>query len=93
MSKANKISKIKFYVTFSFTFEQVKPLLQVTKQEEKLNEKEDELRQVKEKMDKVEQEVTDLEKKLQQVTKKVEYNNQCSSIKKNKFVFFFPSYP
>lgn len=48
-------------------FSQVKPLLQVTKQEEKLNEKEDELKQMKEKMDKVEQEATDLEKKLQQV--------------------------
>lgn len=45
----------------------MKPLLQVTKQEEKLNEKEDELKQVKEKMEKVEQETTEMEKKLQQV--------------------------
>uniref|UniRef100_A0A1W7RA51 Myosin heavy chain, non-muscle n=1 Tax=Hadrurus spadix TaxID=141984 RepID=A0A1W7RA51_9SCOR len=44
----------------------VKPLLQVTKQEEKLNEKEDELRQVREKMEKAQQEVVDLEKKFQQ---------------------------
>lgn len=50
-----------------YLYFKVKPLLQVTKQEEKLNEKEDELRQVKEKMDKVEQEASELEKKLQQV--------------------------
>ncbi|XP_054717131.1 LOW QUALITY PROTEIN: myosin heavy chain, non-muscle-like [Uloborus diversus] len=48
-------------------YTKVKPLLQVTKQEEKLNEKEDELRQVKEKMDKVELEAHEVEKKLQQV--------------------------
>ncbi|XP_071043315.1 myosin heavy chain, non-muscle isoform X1 [Parasteatoda tepidariorum] len=48
-------------------YTKVKPLLQVTKQEEKLNEKEDELRQVKEKMEKVEQVTTEVEKKLQQV--------------------------
>ncbi|XP_067128041.1 LOW QUALITY PROTEIN: myosin heavy chain, non-muscle-like [Centruroides vittatus] len=47
-------------------YTKVKPLLQVTKQEEKLNEKEDELRQVKEKMDKAQQEVEELDKKLQQ---------------------------
>ncbi|GFY78830.1 myosin heavy chain, non-muscle [Trichonephila inaurata madagascariensis] len=45
-------------------YTKVKPLLQVTKQEEKLNEKEDELKQVKEKMDKVEQESAEVEKKL-----------------------------
>ncbi|KAF8772017.1 myosin heavy chain, non-muscle-like isoform X2 [Argiope bruennichi] len=48
-------------------YTKVKPLLQVTKQEEKLNEKEDELKQVKEKMEKVEQEAQEVEKKLQQV--------------------------
>lgn len=48
-------------------YTKVKPLLQVTKQEEKLNEKEDELRHVKEKMEKVEHESYELEKKLQQV--------------------------
>lgn len=48
-------------------YTKVKPLLQVTKQEEKLNEKEDELKQVKEKMDKIEQESAEVEKKLQQV--------------------------
>lgn len=48
-------------------YTKVKPLLKVTQQEEKLNEKEDELRQVKEKMDKVEQEASDIGKKLQQV--------------------------
>lgn len=51
---------------FNLVF-QVKPLLQVTKQEEKLSAKEDELRQVREKMEKAEVEVSELEKKLQQV--------------------------
>ncbi|XP_013779485.1 myosin heavy chain, non-muscle-like [Limulus polyphemus] len=48
-------------------YTKVKPLLQVTKQEEKLSAKEDELRQVKEKMEHAEQAALDLEKKLQQI--------------------------
>lgn len=55
-----------FKQCFNLVF-QVKPLLQVTKQEEKLSAKEDELRQVREKMEKAEVEVSELEKKLQQV--------------------------
>lgn len=49
-------------------YTKVKPLLQVTKQEEKLNAKEDELKQVRERMDKAEQDVNELEKKLIQVS-------------------------
>ncbi|XP_022242820.1 myosin heavy chain, non-muscle-like [Limulus polyphemus] len=48
-------------------YTKVKPLLQVTKQEEKLSAKEDELRQVKEKMEKAEEDTLELEKKLQQL--------------------------
>ncbi|GFQ86245.1 myosin heavy chain, non-muscle [Trichonephila clavata] len=48
-------------------YTKVKPLLQVTKQEEKLSAKEDELKQVKEKMEKAESEVTELNTKLQQL--------------------------
>jgi myosin protein heavy chain len=48
-------------------YTKVKPLLEVTKHEDKLLEKEDELKQVKEQMLKSEQDVIDLEKKLQQV--------------------------
>uniref|UniRef100_A0A4D5R920 Myosin heavy chain, non-muscle n=1 Tax=Scolopendra viridis TaxID=118503 RepID=A0A4D5R920_SCOVI len=46
-------------------YTKVKPLLQVTKQEEKLTQKEDELRMVKEKLDKHQQESVELEKKFQ----------------------------
>uniref|UniRef100_T1J1V1 Myosin motor domain-containing protein n=1 Tax=Strigamia maritima TaxID=126957 RepID=T1J1V1_STRMM len=46
-------------------YTKVKPLLQVTKQEEKLTLKEDELRSVKEKLEKDQQEMVELEKKYQ----------------------------
>ncbi|CAL1262338.1 unnamed protein product [Larinioides sclopetarius] len=48
-------------------YTKVKPLLQVTKQEEKLSAKEDELRQVKEKMEKAENDVSELNQKLVQL--------------------------
>jgi len=46
-------------------YTKVKPLLEVTKHEDKLLEKEDEIRQIKEKHNKVQQELVDLEKKCQ----------------------------
>jgi myosin protein heavy chain len=48
-------------------YTKVKPLLEVTKQEEKLTQKEDELKQVKEKLDVQVRSLQDSEKKLQQV--------------------------
>ena len=48
-------------------YTKVKPLLEVTKHEDKLLEKEDELKQVKEQMLKAEQEAIELEKKFQQI--------------------------
>jgi myosin protein heavy chain len=48
-------------------YTKVKPLLEVTKQEEKLTQKEDELKQVKEKLDVQVRLLQDSEKKLQQV--------------------------
>ncbi|XP_031573966.1 myosin-10-like [Actinia tenebrosa] len=48
-------------------FTKVKPLLNVTRQEEELTHKSDELRQVKEKVEKFETEYTDLEKKHNQL--------------------------
>jgi hypothetical protein len=45
----------------------VKPLLEVTKQEEKLTQKEDELRQVKEKLDVQLRSSQEYERKMQQV--------------------------
>ncbi|XP_064478099.1 myosin heavy chain, non-muscle-like isoform X2 [Ornithodoros turicata] len=49
-------------------YTKVKPLLQVTKQEEKLNAKEDELRALRDKMEKAQQNVRELERTLQQAT-------------------------
>jgi myosin protein heavy chain len=49
-------------------YTKVKPLLEVTKQEEKLTQKEDELKQVKEKLDVQLRSSQEYEKKLQQVT-------------------------
>jgi myosin protein heavy chain len=48
-------------------YTKVKPLLEVTKQEEKLTQKEDELKQVKEKLDVQLRSSQEYEKKLQQV--------------------------
>jgi myosin heavy subunit len=48
-------------------YTKVKPLLEVTKQEEKLTQKEDELKQVKEKLDVQVRSLQDSERKLQQV--------------------------
>lgn len=50
-----------------FTSSQVKPLLQVTRQEEELQAKDEELLKVKEKQTKVEGELEEMERKHQQV--------------------------
>lgn len=50
-----------------FTLSQVKPLLQVTRQEEELQAKDEELLKVKEKQTKVEGELEEMERKHQQV--------------------------
>jgi myosin protein heavy chain len=50
-------------------YTKVKPLLEVTKQEEKLTQKEDELKQVKEKLDSQLRSSQESERKLQQVRK------------------------
>ncbi|CAN8030210.1 unnamed protein product, partial [Ixodes persulcatus] len=47
---------------------QVKPLLQVTKQEEKLNAKEDELKAMRDRMEKTQMDLKELERSLQQAT-------------------------
>ena len=49
-------------------FTKVKPLLNVTRQEEELNQRVDELRAIKEKLDKTETEHVDLEKKFSQIS-------------------------
>ncbi|XP_075557544.1 myosin heavy chain 10 isoform X1 [Dermacentor variabilis] len=49
-------------------YTKVKPLLQVTKQEEKLNAKEDELKAMRDRMDKMQSELKDAERCLQQAT-------------------------
>ncbi|KAH9506277.1 Myosin-9 [Dermatophagoides farinae] len=48
-------------------YTKVKPLLEVTKHEDKLLEKEDEIRQVKDKLNKSQQELVELDKKYQQL--------------------------
>ncbi|XP_076334905.1 uncharacterized protein LOC143238500 isoform X2 [Tachypleus tridentatus] len=48
-------------------YTKVKPLLQVTKQEEKLNAKEEELRDIKEKMERAEEKATEIDKRFQQL--------------------------
>ncbi|KAH9417105.1 Myosin-9 [Dermatophagoides pteronyssinus] len=48
-------------------YTKVKPLLEVTKHEDKLLEKEDEIRQVKDKLNRAQQELVDLDKKYQQL--------------------------
>lgn len=50
-----------------FFFSQVKPLLQVTRQEEEMQAKDEELVKVKEKQLKVENELKEMERKQQQV--------------------------
>ena len=47
---------------------QVKPLLQVSRQEEEMQAKDDELLKVKEKQGKVEEELVEMQKKQQQVS-------------------------
>ncbi|CAN8002558.1 unnamed protein product [Ixodes hexagonus] len=59
---------------------QVKPLLQVTKQEEKLNAKEDELKAMRDKMEKTQGDLKDLERSLQQaVDEKVTLQEQLQA--------------
>jgi predicted ribosome quality control (RQC) complex YloA/Tae2 family protein len=57
----------------------VKPLLEVTKQEEKLTQKEDELKQVKEKLDNQLRSSQEYEKKLQQVRTIFKFRSPISS--------------
>lgn len=56
---------------------QVKPLLQVTRQEEELQAKDEELVKVKEKQMKVEGELVEMERKHQQVSYSLSNTNKC----------------
>lgn len=55
----------------------MKPLLQVTRQEEELQAKDEELVKVKERQLKVENELVEMERKHQQVKCSVTWNNLC----------------
>lgn len=59
---------------------QVKPLLQVTRQEEEMQAKDEELVKVKEKQTKVEGELVEMERKHQQVS---------NDLKSEDIIFFF----
>jgi hypothetical protein len=60
-------------------YTKVKPLLEVTKQEEKLTQKEDELKQVKEKLDTQLRSSQEYERKLQQVRTVSKFEGPASS--------------
>lgn len=66
-----------------FFFPQVKPLLQVTRQEEEMQAKDEELVKVKERQLKVENELVEMERKHQQVN--------MSTVTESKYFPFFTS--